>query len=1122
MPVKMKRSTVTAELLEQDESIFVSRNSHQKGLQQYFTPLKIAECIFNSLSFSTGCVIDLTAGNGNLLQPFVDDGDPETVTLGIELDKGNIPKPTEQMRIVNANLPELYPFLLSVDFRPNVVVLNPPFSLFWKSPELTGSDDKSIESQEATILMGINLLASNGHGAFLVQKTSWQNSLSKVDEINDRVYMAATIRNAFLPHSKVETVLCFFAKKKVYADASEHDLDVDMNAVDVDYRLGLIQSAVIKARQFHRLWTSSYETKEAIEENDKRFRAAHAEYAERKKKKQQKFNIEFNGGRLTVHLSNYLEYILQKEYSQRERSILKSMHGLAPSYFAFNTQDRRDLLAMVQDKTLVTMSHGALEAINKAVADAEFILTPMYPLRPQQRLGYLELIDKIKCTRSFVHRGKNGNFQFESGAEYDVNVSSTDVQVHYVKERGANGLKTEMIKTKKALLVDIGGCYFSESQEDISLMINHFDVPDPLDVKSKKPKLYQRIRKRLESEEFEKFTLLEFQIEDLSRLCMKESCVLAWEQGLGKCRGSLAWSKVRNAKKALVVCPQDLKYQWIEEAKSLGIHLEEIRGYGDVKRIKNAKSGYWIIHYELLKGSRRLDELVPEFGKAIQVEDDYDEKWNALCPRCKAMRYDGWNGRSCKKCGYHCWLRRVKGMFSYLKHAFDTVIVDEGVKIKSKHSMQGIAVRSLHAKNRLLLSGSPIKGWITDAFWLLHWTLGDGSPRFPYRYVGGTEKFLDDFGVFEYVAEEFRKSLSKGRKKLLPEIGNLPLLWKMFAPSIVRRLKIDCGETLVKKNVHRIKVGFTKDQKRVYDWWIKNFSEWFKASHHTEMEDDAVKMKEMILGLLWKLRLTATIPNSRLLQGKPAPGKEHEFFLGEAGKSPYTEKAMFVLTKVKEYVDRGKQVVVFSALQDNMNFIKQLLTRYGIRSEVANADTIPVKRSMLIADFKKKNFSVLVAGIQAVNLGHNLDNASAVIMTDYEWDHSTTRQAIDRVHRFTSKEDIDVFMLYTDGGIDQKQLFEIIDLKGQSSDLALDGKLIDQEEVQVDFYKMAREIIKSHKMGTEGLLDEDDVEQKLIEDYHVNIARRIAADPEIEGVEAIPFPSVRSGSKVVEQYQLCF
>jgi hypothetical protein len=149
-------------------------------------------------------------------------------------------------------------------------------------------------------------------------------------------------------------------------------------------------------------------------------------------------------------------------------------------------------------------------------------------------------------------------------------------------------------------------------------------------------------------------------------------------------------------------------------------------------------------------------------------------------------------------------------------------------------------------------------------------------------------------------------------------------------------------------------------------------------------------------------------------------------------------------------------------------------------------------------EFKLGRFSILIAGTQAVNFGHNLDNANHVIMTDYEWDHSTTRQAIDRVHRFTSKKDVNVYLLYTEGGIDRKQLFEIIDRKGQSSDLALDGKLMDQDELQVDFFKMAREILKEHKMGADGLLSEEAVERKMIEMFQHNLALPIGEEELVE------------------------
>jgi len=1095
--VVMKRSSITSELLEQEENIFVSKNSNKKGLQQYYTPLKIASFMRDVIGLQSGCVVDLTAGCGNLLAPFASkDG---ILALGVELDKSNIPKKTHECEIANANLVELYPYLLKVEFQANAMVLNPPFSLFWTCPELTGSEEKKIESQMATILMAMSLSTHSGHGAFIVEKSTWLNSISlKKKEITDHVYLVVTAKNMFLPYSNVECVICFFTGQNDGMDPAEYEIDMD--APNIDRQLESATRLATGVRRDHGLYPSEFVNEESKVDNLNRFRAAVAEYKIKKKAKQQVYNIDYAGGKLSLYISNYTQYRIEQDYDYAEKTLIEEIRGVSPSYFAFNTQARRQLFTMLENKKVLTISPAAQAAIEKAIVDADFILTPMYPLKPQQRLGYLEDIEKIVCTKAFVHKPEYGQkVLFERGQSYDVRVSTTTFQAHYEKEVGASGVPKEMVKVGKALVVDIGGVQFSEDSKDIQMIVDHFQIPDPKDVRHKKPALYDKIKKRLLTDEFKLFTLKDFQVEDLTRAAMKNTAVLSWEQGLGKTRGAMAWAKVRNAKKTLIVCPQDLKKQWFEEASLLNIHLEEITGYNDILKIKQAISGTYLIHYELLKGCRRYDEYVDGYCSGItrikNEDGDVDiVSFGALCPSCRSTRSDGWNGKSCKNCGYHVWKKRRKPWYSYMKHAFDTIIVDEGVKIKSKHSLQGISVRSLHAKNKLLLSGSPIKGWITDAFWLLHWTLGNASPRFPYHYIGGTEKFLSDFGVFEYVAEEFRKSLSQGKKKLLPEIGNLHLLWKLFAPTIVRRTKADCGEVLVTKNVHRIKVNFTKKQKEVYDWWIDNFTDWFKSSHVTEMDGDGIEMKKMILGLLWKLRFTATVPASRLLTGKPEPGMEKTFYPGAVGETNVTEKALFVISKVKELVDKGEQVVIFSSLQDNMHFLWNLLNRYGFKAMIANAETNPKKRGLLIHDFKKKKYSVLIAGIQAVNLGHNLDCASAVIMTDYEWDHSTTRQAIDRVHRLTSKKEVNVYLLYTDGGVDRKQLFEIIDRKGQSSDLALDGKLLDNEDVNVDFFKIARDLINNHKHGVDGLLSETEIERKITELMYKNVAQVVVED----------------------------
>jgi len=176
--------------------------------------------------------------------------------------------------------------------------------------------------------------------------------------------------------------------------------------------------------------------------------------------------------------------------------------------------------------------------------------------------------------------------------------------------------------------------------------------------------------------------------------------------------------------------------------------------------------------------------------------------------------------------------------------------------------------------------------------------------------------------------------------------------------------------------------------------------------------------------------------------------------------------------------------VIFTALQDYGEFLQELFLESHIGSRLVNGNVNPRKRSEVIDAFKKGEFPVLIAGTEAVNLGHNLDNANHIIMCDYIWEHSTTRQAIDRVHRLTSKKDVNVYLLYIENSIDEKQL-KLIENKGKSSDLALDGELIDQDENEIDFLKIAKEILTEHDFTRNYAVPEQLIEKQVRSIFNV-------------------------------------
>jgi SNF2 family DNA or RNA helicase len=64
---------------------------------------------------------------------------------------------------------------------------------------------------------------------------------------------------------------------------------------------------------------------------------------------------------------------------------------------------------------------------------------------------------------------------------------------------------------------------------------------------------------------------------------------------------------------------------------------------------------------------------------------------------------------------------------------------------------------------------------------------------------------------------------------------------------------------------------------------------------------------------------------------------------------------------------------------------------------------------------------VLCAGIQALRLGWNLDMARAAIVCGFPWSHEALDQAVARVHRLTSKEPVEVYVVLAKGTLDARK-----------------------------------------------------------------------------------------------------
>lgn len=381
------------------------------------------------------------------------------------------------------------------------------------------------------------------------------------------------------------------------------------------------------------------------------------------------------------------------------------------------------------------------------------------------------------------------------------------------------------------------------------------------------------------------------------------------------------------------------------------------------------------------------------------------------------------------------------------------VVVDEGVRLKGDDTHISQGVRTLNPPYRLVLTATPIKNRLPDFFWLAHWATGgmpEAHARFPYN---GNTKDKAEFAKTFLVSEEnltkaakaaLEKKQSRRFVKLTAEVCNVHRLWKVMGPITLRRRKQDCGEDIVPKRRHVVRVPMGKEQRSVY-------------AYHMNAKYLDVNGAPAIGAQLQALRVAAAAPHSMLLQRveTDTPNLPHRSSL------PYTPKMAAAMQLVAQFLEAGDQTVVFSAFQDPLDYLGTLLGAAAVPYVKLDGRVSQRQRGELAAQFKlgpAGGVPVMLAGVECMAEGHSFPLCPNVILISYSWAMDKFEQAINRVHRMNSPRPVDVWSVISQGTIDRKLEASIAE-KSDSAELVLDGRLADKaikEESLAELLEIAR------------------------------------------------------------------
>jgi SNF2 family DNA or RNA helicase len=310
------------------------------------------------------------------------------------------------------------------------------------------------------------------------------------------------------------------------------------------------------------------------------------------------------------------------------------------------------------------------------------------------------------------------------------------------------------------------------------------------------------------------------------------------------------------------------------------------------------------------------------------------------------------------------------------KLQFYYLILDESQHIKNPSSKTYKAVNELAAKNRLVLTGTPIENSLSDLWAQLN---------FLNKGLLGTYNFFKN--EFIYPVEKYKDD----RKKVK--------LQTIITPFLLRRTKYQVAKELPDKTEQIIYCEMTEDQKAYYE------SEKSKVRNSLieNLEEEGRENPTMkILEGLSVLRQTAN-----------HPVMVDDSYKGDSGK--FEE----IIDYIHSIISEEHKVLVFSSYKKHLRLLSDYFKRENWNFLLLTGETRD--REKVVNEFQKNEENrIFLIQIKAGGVGLNLTAADYVLILDPWWNPAVEDQAVNRVHRIGQYKNVMVYRFISVGTVEEK------------------------------------------------------------------------------------------------------
>ncbi|MET7901441.1 DEAD/DEAH box helicase [Streptomyces sp. NPDC005336] len=323
------------------------------------------------------------------------------------------------------------------------------------------------------------------------------------------------------------------------------------------------------------------------------------------------------------------------------------------------------------------------------------------------------------------------------------------------------------------------------------------------------------------------------------------------------------------------------------------------------------------------------------------------------------------------------------------------VVADEAQHVKNPFSATAKQLRTIGAKARVALSGTPIENNLSELWAILDWT---------------TPGVLGAHGAFR---KRYAQPVESGS-----DPAAAARLAKLVRPFLLRRRKSDPGiapELPPKTETDRA-VALTKEQAGLYEAVVREILAEISGT-------GGLVRRGLIVKLLTGLKQICNHPAQYLKEDRPTvPGR--------SGKLELLDELLDTI------LAEGASVLVFTQYVQMARILEQHLAARGVPTQLLHGGTPVARREEMVRAFQDGEVPVFLLSLKAAGTGLNLTRAGHVVHYDRWWNPAVEAQATDRAYRIGQTQPVQVHRIIAEGTVEDR-IAAMLERKRELADAVL-------------------------------------------------------------------------------------